>query len=373
MADLPSRLDLYALARSYLLSRATRIDPTKVDVVGSDANLFLGTQSVVSFSIVRQLAYRTNALLLTGATGQDLDRLGYDRYQEPRKGASSALVNLAFARPTAALGGGTIPVGTLVQTGTGVQYVTTAPATFTALQTTGATATAQATQAGKTPQVAANQLTQFVNQAALFDPTITVNNPAAAAGGEPTEDDDTYRNRLLSFWQAARRGTLAAIEFGALTVPGVVSANAVEALNPFGQPARVVVLYIADSSGVASQALADQVNVVLNDYRAAGIAVIIATSIPQLVSITLSLTFLAGTDTAAVSQLVQAAVVGFVNSLPVNGPLLLLQLGAILQRFASQGVVPTLSSIVIPTGDLIPSVGQTLRTTLTLVQVAPAA
>ncbi len=371
MADLPSRLDFLAIARDYVLQRATRIDPSKIDLVGSDANLFVGTQSVVVSAVIRQLAYRTNALLLTGATGQDLDRLAYDRYQLARKAASAALGAVLVTRPTAAAGAGTVPVGATVQSGNGVQYTLTTPATFGSLALS-ATANVRAAQAGKATQVGANQLTQFTNRAGMFDPSLLVNNPLATAGGEDVEDDDTFRIRLLTFWTSARRGTLGAIEFGAKTVPGVVSASAVEVITAGGMPARVVQLYVADSSGVASAALAQQVAVALNEFRAGGIAVIISTSIPQLVAVTLQLTFLAGTDTVTVSGNVQAAVVNFVNSLPVNGPLLTLQLGAVLQRFASQGVVPNASSIVVPVGDLVPAIGQTLRTTPTLVTVQQA-
>src|SRR5260221_476101 len=88
------------------------------------------------------------------------------------------------------------------------------------------------------------------------DATLQVTNPLTTAGGEDVEDDDTFRARIRDFWRTARRGILAAIEFGAKTVPGVVSAQAVEALSVGAAPARVVNLYIADSSGVSSEALA---------------------------------------------------------------------------------------------------------------------
>ena len=361
--DLPSRLDLYALGRDYLATRATRIDRSRVDVSGSDANLFVGSQSVVAYSLVKQLGYRVNALLLDGARGEDLDRYAYDRYKLPRKGASAALGTVRFFRATSALGAGTIPIGTTIRSLTGVEYITVTVATVGATQTDGVMVDVRATQAGKATQVGANQLRQFANPQALFDPTLQVTNDLATAGGEDVEDDDTFRNRIRDFWLTARRGILAAIVFGAKSVPGVVSAQAVEALNPFGQPARIVNLYIADSSGVASAALGRQVSTQLDDFRAAGITVLLSTSIPIPVQVSLVLTFLGGTDTVALSQSIRAAVVGFVNSLPVNGPLYLLQLGAVLQRFASAGLIVQQSSIAAPTGDLIPPLGQTFRIT----------
>src|SRR5260370_68419 len=120
--DLPSRLDIYSLGRSYVLDHAKRIDPTKVDVLGSDVNLFVGSQSVVAFQLVKQLAYRTAALLLDSATGEDLDRLAWDRFKLLRKGASPALGTERFFRLTATAGAGTLPIGTVVKSKTGIEY-----------------------------------------------------------------------------------------------------------------------------------------------------------------------------------------------------------------------------------------------------------
>jgi hypothetical protein len=150
----------------------------------------------------------------------------------------------------------------------------------------------------------------------------------------------------------------------------VVSAQAVEALSVFGTPARVVNLYISDSSGVASDVLASDVLVALEDYRAAGITVLVFTSIPQIVSIKLALTFAAGVDTRALTDLVRSAVFEFINSLPVNGTLLIGELFSVLQRFAGDGLIPVQSSIVLPVGDLVPNIGQTIRTTLENVVVS---
>jgi hypothetical protein len=108
--------------------------------------------------------------------------------------------------------------------------------------------------------------------------------------------------------------------------------------------------------------LANQVLAALDEYRAGGIAVLVSTSIPQLVSVVLSLTFSGSVDTVTLSQLIQAAVVSFVNSLPVNGPLYVGQLYSLLQRYAAQGLVVNQSSIVAPAGDVVPTLGQTLRT-----------
>jgi uncharacterized phage protein gp47/JayE len=371
MPDIPTRADLFELGRQYVLQRAARIDPSLVDVEGSDVNLIVGVTSVVGDAVVKHLGYRVAALFLSTAEGEDLDRWVFDRYQLTRKGAAAARGSVTLIRPTAAGGAGTIPTGTKVTTDGGVEYLLTTSATFGASDLE-SSADIRAVLAGKATQITANQITRFSQPGILFDQSIAPSNPLATAGGEDEEDDETFRNRVREFWRAARRGTIGAIEFGALTVAGVVSAQAVEVLNGDGDPARVVNLYVADSSGVSSEQLANDVNVALNEYRAGGIAVLISTSLPQAVTILLRLRFRAGVDTAALTDTIRAAVVSFINSLPVNGPLYLGALFSVLQRYVEDGLVLDRDTIVEPAGDIIPSVGQTIRVTLTNVTtVAP--
>jgi hypothetical protein len=85
--DLPSRLDLFAVGRAYVLTRATRVQPEQVDVQGSNVNLVVGSTSEVGFYLVKQLAYQIARLFIDSAEGEDLDRLAWDRYQLVRKGA----------------------------------------------------------------------------------------------------------------------------------------------------------------------------------------------------------------------------------------------------------------------------------------------
>lgn len=368
MPDLPTRLDYFSIGREVVVQKSTKIDPAQVDIEGSDANLFVGIAAVLADQITKQLAFRTAALLLDGADDEDLDRYAFDRYNLTRKGASAARGTVTFSRTSVAAGAGSVPIGTKLRTDTGVEYVTTTVASFTA-SATSASANVRAAQAGKATQVGPNAINRVAQPQLLWDATLEVTNLKTTAGGENAEDDETFRARVRDFWRTARRGILAAIEQGALTVDGVVSANAVEALTGSGDPARVVFLYIADSSGVASDALAEEVKVALDDYRAAGIAVLISTSTPLIVDIQLRLAFLAGVDTRTLTDQIRAAVVEFVNSLAVNGPLYYGQLFSVLQRFVADGLILNQGTIVAPIGDLVPPVGQTIRTTLANVQV----
>jgi uncharacterized phage protein gp47/JayE len=387
MADLPSRLDLFALGRNYIRVNTKRLDPYQVDVGGSDLNIVAGVSAQLAYFLVLQLAFSINRLLLDGAEGEDLDRYAYDRYTLTRPGAAAAVVSLSFARQTSTGGPGTIASGTRVRTTSGIEYVTTTDASFGSLDLV-SSADARAEQAGKAFQVGANLLTTFSDPTSIFDKSITVTNPVAAAGGEEVLSDDLFRGVIRKFWKAARRGVLSAIEFGALLVPGVTSAQAIEGQTVVAVqytlnsatlfyptvsqafPARIVNLYISDSTGVANQTLANLVRIQLGDYRAAGITVIVNASAPQIVSIALALTFAANINTVALTQAIQAAVLEYVNTLPVNGTLMLSGLYAVLQRFGPQGLIVNSSTVASPVGDLQPAIGQTIRTTLANITVS---
>lgn len=380
--DLPTRLDLYALGRDHVIAKARRVSPTIIDTDGSDVNIIVGSASTMARSVIDHLGYEVSQLFLDTVEQERLDRWAFDRYQLTRKGASPARGTVRFFRATSTAGAGSIPIGTKLQTIGGAQYITTSVAVFAA-GALEAPCYVRASEAGKQTQASAKSIRTILNSGSLFDPSMQVINDLDTAGGEDAESDDIFKERIRSFWRAARRGVLAAIEFGATTVLGVVSAQAIEVLEsqllsvpglsaPYVLPARLVTLYISDSSGVASEALANDVRDALNEYRAAGIGVIISTSIPQLISIQMKLTFAANVNTVLLADSVASAVVAYVNSLPVNGRLNVSALYTVLSRFIPDGIIPNDSTIVAPVGDLVPDVGRTLRTTRDLVTVVPA-
>jgi hypothetical protein len=370
MSDLPTRFDLQNIARDHILQNTQKIDPAVIDTEGSDANIFVGVSAVVGDTVTRQLGYRAAALTLDGSEDEDLDRYVFDKSggEVVRKGASAALTTVRIFRATTTAGAGDIPAGTKIQTATGADYITTTGASLGAGDIT-TRAEARAIQAGKASQVGRREIDRFSAIGLLFDATLQVTNDAASAGGEEVESDEVLRNRFRAYWKTVRRGVLRAIEFGATSVPGVTSAQAVEVLSEGGFPARIVNLYIADSSGVASDALAQQVRISLNDYRGGGIQVLISTSLPQTVTVQLRLTFKANVDTVTIADTVRAAVVNFINSIAVNGTLFVADLYSVLRRYSEDGLIVTKDTIVAPIGDLVPAIGQTLRTTLANVTV----
>lgn len=365
-----SRLDHYEIGRQYVLTRAKRVDPKVVDTAGSDVNILIGSASYMGAAVSNQVAQNTAELFLDSNEGEALDRYVFDRYQIVRLGAAAALGTVQFTRPTVTAGAGNIPIGTKLTSLTGIEYVMITQATFGPTDLL-ATCDVRAAQAGKDYQVGSNAIRNVENVQQLFDQSLQLTNPDPCAGGEDVEDDDTFKNRVRDFWRTARRGTLGAIEFGARSVPGVASAMAVDEIGFFGQPVRVVRLFISDSSGVASRALAAKVEAALFDFRAGGIFVFIDLSQPQIINVQLHLTFAAGVaSTTVLAQQVIAAVVTYVNSLGVGQTLLRADLFAVLSRFKNDGLIVNDQTVVSPVGDLVPATQRTLRTTLTYVQAA---
>lgn len=358
-----SRHDLYAVGRRYVITRAKRIEPEVIDTDGSDANIFVGSTSAIGAAISTQLRIGLGELFYTTARGDRLDRLVLDRTdgELPRKGGGFARVAVSFARPNAAGGDGTLPVGTVLLSQNGFEYITLDPVSFVGGGLLGSART-RATVAGKEPQVGRNMIRTFRTPATVFDQSITLNNDEPAAGGEPPEEDGLYIERARAFARARIRGTLRAIETGALTVEGIVSASAREALAD-GYPARVVTLHAADSSGVSNAAMVTEIQEALREWRAAGIAVLVQTGLPQLVVVRLRLAFSANTsgNTANLAVLVRDAIVEYVNSLGAGQTLTRAGLYSVLMRYAKLGLVVSEQTLVEPVGDIVPATGRTLR------------
>lgn len=358
--DIPSRLDLFQIGRKYVLDNATKIDPKQVDTAGSNINLFVGVSSVIGEHLLNQLLYRTGALLIDGSEDEeDLYRLVFDRYQLSPKAAAAGVASIRIRRSSFAAGAGSVAVGSVVSSPT-ADYVTTTTATFgsTSLEST---CDVRSVAAGAASRVAAGAIKSFRDPGSLFDTSLIPTNEEPSAGNEDAETPDQFRARSKQFWKASRKGILPAIEFGAMEVPGVVSAQAIEAVDPSGDAARFVNLYFGDSTGTANQTLAKLVKISLQEWRAGGIIVLTDPSLPQLISIILRLRFLAGVDTDSLTENIRSAITAFVNSLPANGPLYVGELYSVLVRFRSSGLIVDQNAIVEPVGDLIPAIGKTLR------------
>ncbi len=372
---LPTREDYFqtgareVFARGAARPRASRVSPQAVFTEGTDINIILAACSAMADEATRHMAMRIAALYLDGAEKEDLDRLVADRFSPTlvRKQASQAVVPLIFTRaiPPSAGAPITLPVGTQVRTSTGFVFELIEAASFSLNSTGPASAAAQALQAGVVGNVAAGTISQFVQTPG--DPAILVENEEPATGGADIETDASLRERARDFFRTARRGILAAIEFGALTVNGVVAATAEELLDPDGLPNGFVRVFIADNTGQSNTVLAEAVRNALLEFRAAGIVVDVLTTAPRYETIAYQVAFRSGLDTRQAIQQLKSLTVNAVNLLAPQEPLQRSMLYA-LARSIPGSIVPD-NAVQTPAGDVFPNAGQVIKTTFDRVTV----
>lgn len=370
---LPSRADYFNIGAEEVVSRSLarppeqRISRDAIFTEGTDINLILASSSAMADEVTRNLALRCGALYLDSAEGAELDRLVNDRFgdQVERKQPAPALVPLTFTRPNPAGAQVTLSIGAKMRTIRGTEFALTQVLTIPAGSTAPVTVQAQAVVVGTGGNVQAETITGFVQQPS--DPDLTVTNLVPATGGADVESDASLRERARDFYRTARRGTLAAVEFGARTVAGVRSATALESVDINGNPTGIVQLFVADANGQANQLLTDAVSLALVEFRCAGVFVSVVGATPRFEDIRFRLRFAAGVDTAAAFEEVRFLTVVAVNGLPPNTILptsLLLE-----QARRVPGVIVLEDTMVEPVGDVVPNLGEILKTRADLISL----
>ena len=355
--DFPDRNTLFAVGRRSIITTPNlRINPKVVDIIGSDVNLIVGLAALVGEELSAAFVSCSLALFVATAVNEQLDQVAFDRFQLTRLPANPASVPVTLARPTSGAGGGTVPQGTRFQTAGGTQFALDIDVVFggTDLSENG---TATALVAGPDGNVAVGTITQVVDSA--FDPTITVTNPEGASGGSDQETDPDFRNRIYGFFPTIRRGTLGAIQFGALQVPGVAVAPAYEILNPqTSLPNAIVDLVVADANGGANSVMIQAVQDGQLDYRAAGIPVYVSGGTVAYQAVAWDLEYEVGVNEAQVQSDIVAVSVATSQFLAAGAKLLRSSLIAAAKTVP--GAVINDSSLVTPVGDVVPPNNQTL-------------
>lgn len=197
-----------------------------------------------------QLALVPDRFSIDSAQGDDLD----DRAAEIqpalifRRQAAKSTGQVTFSR-SGTSGIVTIPIGTVVKTADGIEFVTTAVGTIPDLSSTSGAVTAIAVEAGAAGDVDPTTIVRFDAKPAGVD---TVTNAASFSGGEDKESDDAFRARLKAFIRTLARCTPEALEFIAASVQlengeRVVYAHAYEDPVYRGE----VTVYIDNGSGTA--------------------------------------------------------------------------------------------------------------------------
>lgn len=356
MSMFASRSALFAVGRRAIVETpGTKINPSVVDVPGSDVNLVVGVAAVIGEEILSRGAMAMRGAFAELARGSQLDRVAADRYGLLRFGATPATVTVTLTRPApGAPTPGTFSAGSVVQTAEGVQFGIDADCTFGNF-TTSVSVTATALVSGVGGNVSAATITSFGTQP--FDTTISVSNTAQAAGGTDAESDIQFLGRVRSFFPTVRRGVLGAIEYGARQVPGVAVATAADVVNPSsGFPAGAVQLVIGDLNGNASATMIAAVSDTLLQYRAGGIVVSVLGGTVVYQGVQWHLAFQAGYDEQLAASRVRAVTVAVAQFLPPGPGNGVLYRSALIAGVKSvPGVILSDASLVLPIGDVVPT------------------
>lgn len=377
--DFTSRQELFRVARDLVLLLEGRITRDSIERPGSDANILVNTGVAAGEEVVGQLIDVCAGQFLDSAEGDRLDRYVFDRYGLTRKEAASSLGTAVFSTSVATAVAFTIPQNTILSTAAGLQFITTLDTSFPAASTGPVFVPIRSVLSGADQQAAIGEITSIIGAIAGAPADLTVTNTVATAGAADAEGDESLRDRARRFFTTARRGTLGALEAGALAVPGVTSATAIESIDSLGRPSRFLQLVVTDrftealaelgtedpSYDAQSQQLALQVFNALSDVRAGGVFVQVIVAQVILQQVVLQLTFTAGVDADVVALQARAVVVNLINQLAPGAQF---DPAVAVEALRSvTGLIITGNEIASPVGPIVPNTAQVLRTTLALV------
>lgn len=356
MADYPRFNELFEIALREMILRNTLLTEETIRTKGTDSNAIAAMMAAVGEEVVRQCAVTATNRLLGTAENEELDRVIFDWFGLTRNDASSAIASVLFTRSGATAG--TLPAGFKVATADGVEFQLVSPLSF-GVGNLFLSGICRCSVTGIVGNVGINAINQMIDTAS-FDTTFTCNNAARAAGGGSRESDDEFKNRARQFWLVAQRGTLGAIQLGALEVDGVgtSAAREVPILDANNQTvAEWVSLTVADRSGYGNALLGAAVTSELDNWRAAGVYVQVLSASVYVTQITATFSFIPGCDTVAATERILQAILNYTNGLRIEESLRKNAIWDIIRR--DRDVVKESVVIVAPAGDITPAAGST--------------
>ena len=299
------------------------------------------------------------------SSGADLDSWVAD-FGLTRLAAVAAVGSVTFAR-FAPVATALVPVGTLVRTADGTQNfaVLADPtnAAFNASQngyllgigTASATVAVQAAVTGSAGNVQAGTISLIV---AAIPGVDTVSNAAATTGGLDGETDAALRLRFAAFLDSRALATTAAVAYAISTVQQGLQFTIQENASPLGfvQPGCFVVT-VDNGSGAPPASLLSAVSSAIEVVRPLGA---IWTVVPPTVvtaNVAMTISIAAGANQASVAATVSAALVAFINALPVGATLPWSRLAQVAYDAAPQVVNVTGVTVNNATADVAPGAG----------------
>lgn len=355
----PSFADLLAQYEAEALEARSTLQFLEGDVTTA---LEHGTGAMAD-AVLRYAVQALRDTFIDGAKADALTALVDDHLNIQRLDATAATTVCTFTR-TSGGAGGTLNSGFVVatqfdSTGNTVLFTTDANVTFTGGDNGPHTSPVTAQLVGRQGNIGAAQITRVVD--VPFDTTIHVTNVSGAGGGNDAEEDPDVRVRARNFWQTLRRGTLGALEFGALRVAAVRIARATE--DPI---TGITTLVVTDSDGNSTAKMVADVITEVQNWRAAGSIVTVIGGFPLVVNVIGQLVAKSGVDTSVLGPLSGAAISGRMKKLRQGETLFIDSI-----KTAAISVDPdALEALILttPLADVVSAPGQVIRPgTITIV------
>ncbi len=177
----------------------------------------------------------------------------------------------------------------------------------------------EATVGGTAGNALSNTLTVLSSPIANID---SVNNSLPLVNGENQESDDDFRARFIFYINGLSRATKDAIEFAVEGVPDVVRFLLVENESFVGTTdLGFFYVLVDDGTGSPPGSLLTAVSVAVEDFRGFTIAFAVFAPVPLTVDISITLTIDSTQTEAEVTLSVTAALIEYVNTLPIQSNL----------------------------------------------------
>lgn len=335
-------------------AEVTSRDPSLTDFnEGSFLDAVTGAGAVLADETIRLSLAGQARFFFSTASGDALDQLAADRGFPARNLTAAAVGEVEWTKdlPASAY---LLPAGTRVSG-------TAADGTVVVVESTTAVSVAVIDVSVTVPAIAqigglaSNLAPGFIGtviDTVPADPAATVANPAAFTGGAEAETDEEYRARLALFFSTVQRGTVAALIFAALLVPGVTIATVDESLVPTDGVVRV---YIGDPDANSNAPLIALVVIQIDLFRAAGVQVVVLGASRQEEPVALTITVPLGADTANLSSEIKSNILGYTSALRPGEALRVSEL-CFRAHDASADVISVLATT--PTADVTPTLPQ---------------
>lgn len=245
----------------------------------------------------------------------------------------------------------TIPIGTqFATTGQNPLYFQTTSAYTISVGATTASITVYCTTPGTIGNVGANTITVMTNPISVVS---TVTNPSAFLTGMDEETPAQRKARFANYVNTRARGTKRALEYGTLEVSGVAGVYVDD--SQLG----VVTVYAYDSAGNLSSTLQTSIQNNLENYRTAGIPVLVTPIVKLTTDVSVTLTVTSLYNTTSFIQYVQTQITNYLNAFSASDPLYLSNLNAFIRGLDTTGILNV--QITTPTADIITAKYQLIR------------